>query len=105
MRAAVLSLMFSLGLVHVAAPAEAGVIERACLASERGAGQRALCGCIQRAADRTLSASDQRTAARFFRDPDRAQQVRMSSRQSDRAFWDRYRSFGYYAEVSCAPPS
>lgn len=105
MRAAILSLVLSLGLIAVSAPAEASVIERACLSSERGSGNRALCGCIQRAADRTLTARDQRTAARFFSDPDRAQQVRMSSRQSDREFWARYRSFGYYAEVSCAPRS
>jgi hypothetical protein len=101
MRAVILSLVLSAGLVPLAAPAAAGVIERACLSSDRG-GNRALCSCIQRAADRTLSGRDQRTAARFFTDPDRAQQVRMSDRQSDREFWDRYKSFGYYAEVSCA---
>ena len=101
MRAAVLSLVLSATLVPLAAPAEAGAIERACLSSERG-GNSALCACIQRAADRTLSGRDQRTAAQFFRDPDRAQQVRMSDRPSDRAFWERYKSFGYFAEVSCA---
>lgn len=102
MRAAILSLVLSAGLVPLAAPSEAGAIERACLSSERG-GSRALCACIQKAADRTLTSRDQRTAAQFFRDPDRAQKVRMSDRRSDKEFWERYESFGYFAEVSCAP--
>ena len=101
MRAVLLSGVMAAGLIH-AVPAEAGVIERACLSSERASGNRALCGCIQSAADRTLTGSDQRTAARFFRDPDRAQQVRMSDRARDRAFWERYRAFGSYAERVCA---
>lgn len=102
MRAILLSGLVAAGLSLGAAPAGAGVIEQACLGSERAAGKRALCGCIQSAADRTLTGSDQRTAARFFRDPDRAQQVRMSDRSSDRAFWERYRNFGLYAERVCA---
>lgn len=102
MRAVILSIILSAGLVPAAVPAGAGVIERACLSSERGGGNRALCGCIQQAADRTLNGRDQRTAARFFSEPDRAQQVRQSDRRSDREFWERYRAFGYFAEASCA---
>lgn len=101
MRAAILPVLLAAGLA-AAAPAEARDIERACLSSERAAANRALCGCIQGAANRTLSGSDQRKAARFFSDPDRAQQVRMSDRASDRAFWERYRAFGDYAERACA---
>jgi hypothetical protein len=102
MRAVLLSGFVAAGLVLGAVPAGAGVIERACLGSERAGGNRALCGCIQSAANRTLTGSDQRTAAQFFRDPDRAQQVRMSNRARDRAFWERYRAFGTYAERVCA---
>ncbi len=102
MRAVLLSGLLAAGLFLGAAPASADVIERACLSSERAAGNRALCGCIQSAANRTLSSGDQRAAARFFRDPDRAQDVRMSSRASDRAFWERYKAFGSYAERACA---
>jgi hypothetical protein len=102
MRAILLSAIVTSGLLFGATPSSAGVIERACLSSERASGNRALCGCIQNAANRTLSGGDQRAAARFFRDPDRAQQVRMSSRASDRAFWERYRAFGSYAERTCA---
>jgi hypothetical protein len=103
MRAVILSIVFWAGLIPVAPAAAAGVIERACLSSERAAGNRALCGCIQRAADRTLTGRDQRTAAQFFSDPDRAQEVRQSGRRSDREFWDRYTSFGAFAAVSCTP--
>jgi hypothetical protein len=102
MRAVLFPILTAAAFTLGAAPSQASVIERACLSSERGAGNRALCGCIQMAANRTLTGSDQRTAARFFRDPDRAQQVRMSGRESDRAFWQRYRAFGSYAEASCA---
>jgi hypothetical protein len=80
--------------------AEAGTIERACLASDRPK-TRALCGCIQQAADVTLSGRDQRMAARFFADPHRAQVVRQSDRASDEAFWQRYRRFGATAEAYC----
>lgn len=100
----------SLGLAIVAAAvafpmqvsfAQAGPIENACLRSDRGAG-RSLCGCIQQVADVTLGRSDQRTAARFFRDPHKAQEVRTSKDESDAAFWARYRQFGNAAEAQCS---
>jgi hypothetical protein len=89
-------------LLSLAAPVLAGPIESACLRSDRKQATRQLCSCIQQVADQTLQRSDQRKAAAFFRDPDRAQQVRMSDRDSDNAFWDRYRAFGDMAEVYCA---
>ncbi len=54
------------------------------------------------AADRTLSRAEQRRAARFFKDPDEAQQVRASKTDRDNEFWDRYRAFGEMAEAYCA---
>jgi hypothetical protein len=102
MRAVFFPILVAAGLSVAALPAQARVIERACLSSDRAAGNRTLCGCIQGVANRTLSGNDQRKAAGFFRDPDRAQQVRMSRRESDRAFWERYRAFGDYAEAACA---
>ncbi len=54
------------------ATAQAKQIERACLSSDRGAGQRGLCGCIQDAANQTLSKKDQKLAASFFKEPDKA---------------------------------
>ncbi|NBO20765.1 MAG: hypothetical protein EBU97_02185 [Rhodobacteraceae bacterium] len=79
----------------------AGVIEGACLKSERGAGQTQLCGCIQQAADMTLIPSDQRRAAKFFANPDEAQATLISKSASDDAFWDRYKAFGQAAEGMC----
>ncbi|QMU60012.1 MAG: hypothetical protein GKR98_07420 [Boseongicola sp.] len=82
-------------------PAFSAQIEKACLLSDRGAGNRALCGCIQDAANMTLSAKDQRLAATFFSDPHRAQQIRQSGRRTHERFWERYQSFGETAEVFC----
>lgn len=97
---------FALAVVVAAAlPASlaaAGPIERACLASDRAAGNRALCGCIQQAADATLSNSDQRRAAKFFKDPESAHSTWVSQSASDDAFWDRYKTFGQTAEAYCA---
>ncbi len=85
-----------------AAPLSAGPIARACLTSERDAANNAVCGCIQAAADLTLSARDQRLAAEFFREPDRAHEVRMSKTSRDDAFWDRYEQFGATATATCS---
>lgn len=101
---AVLALAAGTGLWAAVTPQAglAGPIERACLGSAR-APAPALCGCIQQVADATLTRRDQRAAARFFSDPGRAEDVRMSTRQSDNAFWARYRQFGSAAETQCAP--
>ncbi len=84
-----------------AEPAAAGPISSACLASGRAQATPQLCGCIQSVADQTLSRADQRAAAKFFRDPHQAQEVRQSSRPRDEAFWLRYRDFGATAEAYC----
>jgi hypothetical protein len=80
---------------------QAGTIETACLRSDRGGVTRSLCNCIQRVADATLNRGDQRLASGFFADPHRAQEVRQSDRQSDAAFWQRYKAFGATAENYC----
>ncbi|MEZ5686973.1 MAG: hypothetical protein R3D78_14315 [Paracoccaceae bacterium] len=81
--------------------AHAGAIDRACEKAGRSA-DRALCGCIQQVADMTLSGADQRRAAEFFKEPDKAQQVRQSDRASDESFWRRYKEFAAAAEGLCA---
>lgn len=91
----------ALMLPVVAQVAAAGPIQNACLSSDRRAANRTLCGCIQQAADMTLRPADQRKAAKFFSDPDRAQQVRMSKSDSDNEFWTRYKNFGQTAEAFC----
>ncbi len=94
--------LLALALPLAPAPAAAGPIERACLNSGRAAATRALCSCIDRVAAQTLTRGDQRQAARFFRDPQRAQDVRMSQTERDNAFWQRYRAFASAAETHCA---
>lgn len=81
--------------------AMAGPIDSACVRSDRARGNAPLCGCIQQVANQTLSRSDQRLAATFFRDPHRAQEVRMSKRDADNAFWARYKRFADTAEAYC----
>ena len=92
--------MAVLAVCTAAGTAEAGAVERACLASDRPK-TRALCGCIQQAADVTLNGRDQRMAARFFTDPHRAQVMRQSDRSHHEAFWQRYQQFGATAEAYC----
>lgn len=97
------TIVFAAALTVLTAPAlEAGAIESACMGSDRSKGNRSLCGCIQQAADLTLSGSDQRLAAKFFRDPHKAQEVRMSSKSRDEEFWLRYKEFGATAEAYCS---
>ena len=88
-------------IVLTAPLAIAGPIDSACMNSSRARGNAPLCGCIQQVANQTLSRSDQRRAASFFRDPHRAQEVRMSKRDADNAFWSRYKRFAATAEAYC----
>ena len=81
--------------------ATAGPIEEACLKSAREAANRALCSCIQQVADITLQNSDQSLVASFFKDPDKAEKLRMSQTKRDDAFWERYTTFGDQAQLSC----
>ncbi|MEM1430846.1 MAG: hypothetical protein AAGG09_15430 [Pseudomonadota bacterium] len=97
----IFSLALPAAIVLPTAEAEARRIERACNQSERQAATRSLCSCIQRVADQTLTAPDQRKGARFFRDPQRAQEVRKSDTVADDAFWERWRNFGTAARNIC----
>ena len=81
-------------VVSTTGVAMAGPIDRACMTSDRKARSPRLCACIQQVADRTLSRSDQRMAAKFFRDPQRAQDIRQSDNHSHEIFWRKYRAFG-----------
>lgn len=95
-------LFASLLILALTAPVQGGVIERACLAGGRSAASPSLCGCIQQVAELTLKGSEQRRAARFFREPQLAQDTRQSSRNSDRTFWARYKAFGAAAQTYCS---
>jgi len=85
-----------------AAPVQAGAIERACMGSDRKAASRSLCGCIQQVADMMLDRRDQRLAAKFFKDPHKAQEVRQSKTDRDNVFWKKYRQFGDTATAYCS---
>lgn len=91
-------------LMMMAAPAPvlAGPIESACNRSDRPSANRALCRCIDQVARQHLTRSEQRRAARFFRDPQMAQDIRMSRAPGDAEFWRNYRDFGRAAEAACA---
>ncbi len=93
------TVLFAAPLVPTAV--SAGPIENACVRSDRPQATRALCRCVDSVAQRTLTRSEQRRAARFFRDPQLAQDVRMSRSQRDNEFWARYRAFGEAAERTC----
>ncbi|TYB80617.1 hypothetical protein [Maritimibacter fusiformis] len=85
-----------------AAPAQAGgIIENACLGSDRPGRTRVLCNCIQQVADTVLSSSEQRRGAKFFKDPHETQVLRMSASRSDAAFWQKWQVFGATAEKYC----
>ncbi|MEH7827381.1 hypothetical protein [Gemmobacter denitrificans] len=92
----------ALAIPFLATMAHAGAVERACLRSDRGASNPAVCGCIQQVADMTLKGGDQRKAAKMMRDPDLAHEVWISKRDADDAFWERYKAFGQQAEAYCS---
>ena len=79
-----------------------GKIHRACMKSDRQASSRRLCRCIQDAADQVLTNRDQALAAKFFKDPQMAQDVRQSDSSSKEAFWKRYKEFGSTAKAYCS---
>ena len=85
-----------------ATTASAGIVERACMKSDRKGASRSLCGCIQQAADLTLTRSDQRMAAKFFKDPQKAQDIRTSKSTRNNDFWSKYKNFGATAAAYCS---
>ena len=100
MKAVLSAAVLSLAVLAPAA-ALAGPIETACNRSDRQAATRAMCRCIDDVAGRMLTRSEQRRAARFFQDPQLAQDARASRTRADNEFWDRYRAFGDRAEAVC----
>lgn len=82
-------------------PNVSGQIAQACLDADRSAASPALCSCIQRVADNSLSNRDQARAVTFFETPQLAQDTRQSDRNSDEAFWQRYKFFSEAAKTQC----
>jgi hypothetical protein len=86
--------------LFMASPLYAGSIEHACNTSARNA-SRATCSCIQQVADVRLSRNDQKQAAKFFADPQLAQDTRQSDNPSKERFWLRYKAWGLLAADQC----
>lgn len=84
----------------VPSAAHANAIERACIVSDRTA-TRAMCSCIGDAADEVLSRRQIREGARWFDDPQRAQDTRQSDRARDEEMWQAWRVFSTLAEQRC----
>ena len=93
----------SLIFLAMASPAFAGPIETACNQSQRDASNPTLCQCIQQVADQTLAGADQRRAAKFFKNPEKANTAWQSQQGGDDAFWERYQYFGAQAALLCSP--
>lgn len=89
------------GLSRPAVLFATGPISRACMASDRKARSRELCGCIQAVADQSLSGAEQGQAAKFYADPHRAQEIRQSKRARDEQFWDTYSGYAKRARQLC----
>lgn len=98
----VLMLVIGMGAALAPVGAHANPIERACLMSERAAANRSLCSCIGQAARRTLTGSQMRLGARFFIDPERAQDIRSSSNRRHEQMWQAWQNFGETAEAMCS---
>ncbi|GKY88891.1 hypothetical protein [Sinisalibacter aestuarii] len=85
-----------------AAPAMAsGVIQNACLKSDRPAANRELCACLQVVADAVLTPSYQKRGAEFFTDPHKSHETRASGRVADEKFWERWEVFAATAVKHC----
>ena len=82
-------------------PLSFGPISKACMASDRKARSRELCGCIQTVADQTLSNGQQRRAVAFYNDPHSAQVIRQSGNSNDERFWEAYSAYSERAKSIC----
>ena len=96
-----MGLSVSLAALAACSGGVTGPVGTACIEGGRSAANPVLCSCVQAVADQTLTGAEQRRAARFFDDPDRAQETRTSDRPADEEFWARYRAFADTARASC----
>lgn len=98
---AMLSIAMLSSVVPSSAFAGLGVIDRACRKSDRSASSPQLCSCIQKVANSSLNMVERRKVAKWFKNPKKAEKVRMSDRASDEALWQKYKAFGAQATKSC----
>lgn len=93
--------LVALTLAGCGAGGASGPIGRACMEGGRQAANPALCSCVQRVADQTLSGAEQRRGARFFSDPQRAQDMRQAGDPASSEAWRRWRAFANRATEVC----
>lgn len=95
------SILLASAIALITSPIYAGSIERACNKSDRKAANRAKCSCIQQVANVKLTRTEQRIAAKFFKDPQKAQDLRQSDKPSNERLWKRYKAWGNQAAKQC----
>ncbi len=95
------TIAFAVAIIISASSAISGPVSSACLNSGRSVSQP-LCACIQNVADMTLTGSDQKLAASLLRDPEKAEEIRVSDRERNKTFWARYQSFASTAGSVCS---
>lgn len=98
---AVLSAAVMSSVAPIPAMAGLGVIDRACRKADRTAATPKLCSCIQKVANSNLNMVERRKVAKWFKDPKKAEKVRMSDRSRDEELWQKYKAFGKQARKSC----
>jgi hypothetical protein len=94
----------TLSLLALTAACSAGVngqVAKACVDADRSAASPRLCSCVQQVANQSRSSSDPALAAKFFEDPQVAQDTRQSDNSGSEAFWQRYRAFSNSASRQC----
>ena len=79
----------------------AGPIASACQSAGRKQASRSRCGCVQAVANFNLSTIDQRRGAVFFKDPQKAQDLRQSDNAGNERFWKKWKAYGADAARLC----
>lgn len=97
-----MKIIIILGIILSVQPAFAkGTIERACNKIERKAATPRTCNCLQYVANVKLSRSEQHKVAKFFKNPDLVQKLKLSNSRTNQKFWQRYKEFGSFASKTC----
>jgi hypothetical protein len=78
-----------------------GPISAACKSAGRKQATRSRCGCVQAVANQSLSRSEQIRGAAFFKDPQKAQDLRQSGGSANERFWKKWKAYGQEAARIC----
>ncbi|ROU03525.1 arginine transporter [Histidinibacterium lentulum] len=78
-----------------------GEVGQACMSAGRSAATPRLCSCIDQVAGRTLSRAEQRETARYIRDPEKLQEMKLDDRPRAEEMWRTYDRFVNAARTAC----